>query len=69
MIGGKIGWVDGEMRGKVGGRGGSSHFTLTLSISPIAFSLVGDGGEDLIGGKVGARGGGFLSGGRRLGRR
>ena len=57
MIGGKIGWVDGEMRGKVGGRGGSSHFTLTL-ISPIAFSLVGDGGEDLVGGKVGARGGG-----------
>ena len=24
-------WVGGEMRGKVGGRGGSSHFTFTLT--------------------------------------
>ena len=31
MIGGED-WVGGEMRGNVGGRGGSSHFTFTLTI-------------------------------------
>ena len=38
---GREDWVGSEMRGKVGGRGGSSHFT--PSPSPISFSLVGDG--------------------------
>ena len=35
-------WVGGEMRRKVGGKGGS-----LVSPSPIAFSLVGKGGRRL----------------------
>ena len=31
LVGDGEDWVSGEMRGKVGGKGGSSHFAFTLT--------------------------------------